>query len=74
MANYTYSTEDENEAVRWLKATSAYCALSDIKEKLRSALKYEDLDSKTYLYVETLDNCIDEILDTHNIDLDTELD
>ena len=62
--------EDEFEFNNAVKSTKMYFALTEIKEEIRSVLKYGELRDEQYKFIEEFNEKFHEILNDNEINLD----
>ncbi len=62
--------EDEFEFNCAVKSTKMYFALTEIKEEIRSVLKYGELRDEQYKFIEEFNEKFHEILNDNEINLD----
>ena len=65
-----YNPEEEAKFKRFLKADDLYCALIDIKGKLREIWKYGELSDETFKKVEEIRDYFFNVMDENGINLE----
>ena len=63
--------EDEFEFNNAVKSMKMYFALTEIKEEIRSVLKYGELRDEQYKFIEEFNEKFHEILNDNEINLDS---
>lgn len=61
--------EDKHEWDNAVKADAMFCVLWDVKQELRSLLKYQELTSEQYDIVEKISDKFYMILEENNVNL-----